>query len=137
MKNFERLFDAIGAMARRRHTRADSALIALGLNHTEARLLTLLQQEGGSASQDVLSSRIFVDRTHAGRALKHLQQEGFVARRTSEADRRANVVQLTPKGRKAAGLLVRQRKTMAHGFFGDLTAEEAGVAADLIEKALR
>ena len=69
--------------------------------------------------------------------MKHLQQEGFVARRTSEADRRANVVQLTPKGRKAAGLLVRQRKTMAHGFFGDLTAEEAGVAADLLEKALR
>ena len=57
MKNFERLFDAIGAMARRRHTRADSALIALALNHTEARLLTLLQQEGGGASQDVLSSR--------------------------------------------------------------------------------
>src|SRR5687768_13863272 len=100
MKSFERLSDLIGALARRRHQMAERSLAAIGLNHTEARLLTLLRQSG-AATQDVLSNQVFVDRSNASRALKHLEQRGHVARRGDEVDRRANLVQLTPKGRQA------------------------------------
>ncbi|MEJ7787147.1 MAG: MarR family transcriptional regulator [Solirubrobacteraceae bacterium] len=48
----------------------------MGLNHTEARLLRMLDEEGGAATQDALSRRLAVDRSNAGRAFKRLEQAG-------------------------------------------------------------
>ena len=62
MDNYLKLFDLIGVFARRRYRAAEQNFSTLGLNHTEARLLTLLDQEAGTATQEVLSNMLFVDR---------------------------------------------------------------------------
>lgn len=136
MSHFLTLFDLIGVLARRRYQAAEHGFAVLGLNHTEARLLTILRGEGGAAPQDELSGRLHVDRTNAGRALKRLEQEGFVVRRKDDADRRMNSVQMTPKGRQAAADITKLKKKMAESFFGDLTEAEAGLAAKLLGRAL-
>ena len=41
MNSFQTLFDMIGELARRRYQMAEGCFSALGLNHTEARLLAL------------------------------------------------------------------------------------------------
>ncbi|MEO8371828.1 MAG: MarR family transcriptional regulator [Candidatus Solibacter sp.] len=136
MSNFQTLFDLIGVLARRRYQIAERCFSTLGLNHTEARLLTLLRQEGGVAAQDALSNMIFVDRTNAGRALKRLEQEKYILRRKDDSDKRTNMIQITAKGREAATEISKLKKKMAQGFFGDLTEDQAGTIVDLLQKSL-
>jgi DNA-binding MarR family transcriptional regulator len=136
VNSFLTLFDLIGELARRRYQTAERCFSALGLNHTEARLLTLLRQEDGVAAQDALSNGLSVDRSNAGRALQRLEQDGYILRRKDDTDKRANLVQIAPKGRKAVVEISRLRKKMAQSFFGDLKKDEAGAIVDLLRKAL-
>jgi DNA-binding MarR family transcriptional regulator len=137
MNSLQALFDLIGVLARRRYQIAEQYFATLGLNHTEARLLTLLSEEGGAAGQDALSNRLFVDRTNSGRALKHLEDEEYVRRRRDAEDKRANLVEITAKGRKAVTEISKLRKKMAQSFFGDLTEDEAGRIVELLGKGLK
>ena len=136
VNSFQTLFDLIGELARRRHQSAERSYATLGLNHTEARLLSLLHHEDGKAAQDTLSTRLTVDRSNAVRALQHLEQDGYVLRRKDDTDKRANLVQITPKGRKAIVEITKLRRRMAQGFFGDLKEEEAAAVVGLLSKAL-
>jgi DNA-binding MarR family transcriptional regulator len=130
------LFGMIGALARRRYQAAERSFVAVGLNHTEARLLTLLQKDGGAATQDALSRQIFVDRSNAGRAFKRLEQAGYIDRRSDDADKRTNLVDITPKGREAAAEVARRSGEMARTFFGDLSEADAATIVELLRKAL-
>ena len=136
MDSFLALFDLIGELARRRYQTAEQYFSALGLNHTEARLLTLLHKEGGTATQDALSNLLFIDRSNAGRALQSLEQAGYIERRKDRADKRTNLVQMTAKGRKAVAQIAKLKEKMVQGFFGDLKAKEAGDVVVLLSKAL-
>jgi len=134
VNSFLTLFDLIGELARRRRQTAERCFSALGLNHTEARLLTLLRQHG-VAAQDALSNQLSVDRSNAGRALQRLAQDGYIVRRKDDADKRANLLQITPKGRKCVVEISRLRKKMAQSFFGDLKEDEAGAIVKILGKA--
>lgn len=135
MNNLLTLFDLIGELARRRHQMGEQYFGGVGLNHTEARLLAVLVQQDGVAAQDVLSNGLSVDRSNAGRALQRLEQDGYILRRKDDADKRANLVRITPKGRKAVVEISKLRKKMAQSFFGDLTEDEAGTMVDLLKRA--
>jgi DNA-binding MarR family transcriptional regulator len=130
------LFELIGALARRRYQTAERSYAPLGLNHTEARLLKMLDDEAGATTQDALSRRLFVDRSNAGRAFKRLEQAGYVGRRKDDADSRSNLVDITPKGRKAAADVNRLSDEMARSFFGDLTDADAATVVALLRKVL-
>jgi DNA-binding MarR family transcriptional regulator len=136
MNNFLELFDLIGVLARRRYQTAEEYFSALGLNHTEARLLTLLHQEKGVDTQDALSSRLFVDRSNAGRGLKRLEQRGYIKRRENEGNKKTKLVEITAKGRQAVVEISKLRKKMAQNFFGDLKEDEASAIVELLQKAL-
>ncbi len=136
MDGFQTLFDLIGVLARRRYQAAERHFSALGLNHTEARLLTLLHEVDGAASQEALSSQLFIDRSNAGRALKRLEQQGYIVRRKDDADKRAYFVEMTAKGRKATSEIAKLRKTIAQSFFGDLSEEDARAIAGRLTEAL-
>jgi DNA-binding MarR family transcriptional regulator len=129
------LFDLIGVLARRRYQTAERSYAALGLNHTEGRLLKILDEEGGAATQDALSRRLSVDRSNAGRAFKRLEQAGYVGRRKDDADSRTNLVDITAKGRKAAAEITRLGDEMARSFFGDLSEAGAAKVVRLLRKA--
>ena len=130
------LFEVIGALARRRYQTAERSYASLGLNHTEGRLLKLLDSENGAATQDALSRQLHVDRSNAGRAFKRLEQAGYVSRRKDDADSRTNLVDITVKGRKAAAEVNRLGDEMARTFFGELTDADAARVVTLLRKAL-
>lgn len=136
MDNFRKLFDLIGVLARRRYQTAEQYFSALGFNHTEARLLTLLHQENGTATQDALSSMLFVDRSNAGRGLKSLENGGYIARSENEGNKKTKLVQLTAKGHQVVVEISEMRKKMTQNFFGDLKEAEAGAIVELLQKAL-
>lgn len=130
------LFEIVGVLARRRFLAAERSFSSLGLNHTEARLLSLLQEAGGACAQEALSGRTFLDRSNVGRALKRLEDEGFTVRRKDSADRRSNRVQITAKGRKAVAAMTGIRTKMAQNFFGDLRSNEARTIIHAFKKSL-
>ena len=136
MSNRLTLFELIGVLARRRYQTAERCFHSLGLNHTEARLLTILDQQDGVATQDALSAFLLVDRSNAGRALKRLEKGGYIVRRKDDADNRTNLVQITGTGREVVAEVSRIRKAIAQTFFGDLTEAEAGAIVDLLQKTL-
>lgn len=134
--SFLALFDLIGVLARRRYRAGERAFSAVGLNHTEARLLVLLNEKAGVASQEVLSKSLLVDRSNAGRALKRLHREGYVTRQTGESDKRTNIVRITSKGRRTVSEIAKLRKKIAERFFGDLTSEDAATVVRILNGAL-
>ena len=134
MNNFITLFDLIGVLARRRYQTAERYFSTLGLNHTEARLLTLLHKENGATTQDALSNLLFVDRSNAGRALKSLEHEGYIERCQHDTDKRTNFVQITARGRETVAEISKLKEKMVENFFGDLNEEEAGEIIDLLRK---
>jgi MarR family transcriptional regulator, transcriptional regulator for hemolysin len=134
---FMELFDVIGELARRRHQAGERAFATIGLNHTEGRLLGLLIKEGnGTATQDVLSSKLHVDRTNAGRALQRLERDGYIVRRKDDGDKRSNHVEITPVGRKAVVQISKLRKEIAETLFGKLEEDEARRVLELLRKTL-
>ena len=136
MDNYQKLFDLIGMLARRRHRAVEKHFSALGLNHTEARLLTLLEREDGLAVQDDLSKMLFVVRSNAGRGLKRLEQGGYIKRGENQGNKKTKLVEITEKGRKAVAEISLIRKKMAQSFFGNLKEDDAGAIAELLQKAL-
>ncbi len=136
MDRFDTLFDLVGALARKRYLVGEQHFSTLGLNHSEARILTLLDKAGGISPQETLSNALNIDRSNAGRALKRLEDDGYVIRRKDEADKRAYTVRMTAKGQKTVGEIAKLRKKMAQSFFGDLTDREAATAIMLLSKAV-
>ncbi len=136
MDAFTELFDLIGELARRRYQAAERSFAVLGLNHTEARLLTLLDRAGGAESQEVLSSLVSVDRSNVGRALKGLEAAGLIERRKDDTDKRTNVVSISEAGRARVVEISQLRQEMATGFFGDMKADEAGEIVRTFRRAL-
>jgi DNA-binding MarR family transcriptional regulator len=135
MDSLTALFDLIGELARRRYQMAERYFSTAGLNHTEARLLTLLSQEGGSATQDRLSGLLFIDRSNAGRALKRLERDGYIARTKDDADKRANLVEMNIKGCKAVDEIAQLKKEMVKEFLGDLSSRDAATVLGLLEQS--
>ena len=135
MNNFTTLFDLIVVLARRRFQTAERYFSTLGLNHTEARLLTLLHNQNGPATQDALSNLLFVDRSNAGRAFKSLEHEGYIERFQNDTDKRTNLVQITARGRETVTEILKLKEKMVQNFFGDLNEEEAGQIITLLRKA--
>jgi len=134
---FLELFDVIGELARRRLQAGERAFGTLGLNHTEGRLLAiLLREENGSATQDVLSGKLHVDRTNAGRALQRLERDGYIVRRKDDEDKRSNHVEITPVGRKAVVQITKLRKEIAESLFGKLQEDEIRIVLELLRKTL-
>jgi len=130
------LFDLIVVLAKRRRDLADQKLAALGINHTEARLLSVLHHEGGETTQDVISAALLVDRSNAGRALKQLEAGGYVVRRKDDTDKRANLVRMTDKGRDMVSGLMGLKAAMAQAFFEGMTEGEVKAAAKLLLKTV-
>ena len=137
MNDLIKLFDLIGELARRRYQIADQQFATLGLNHTEARLLTLLEQAKGEATQDALSNMLFIDRSNTGRGLKKLEEKEYIAKKQNEGDKRTRIVQITNKGRQTVQKIARLRKKIVQNFFGDLQEEDARVILELLQKSFK
>lgn len=136
MNSFPELFEIIGVLARRRYQCAERQFAKLGLNHSEARILTLLDQENGTATQDTLSNLLFVDRSNAGRALKNLEHSGHIARQKHETDKRTNMVHLTDLGKETIFEIQKLKRDIIDGFFGTLSETEAGHVVTLMKKMM-
>jgi DNA-binding MarR family transcriptional regulator len=105
----ERLGPLLGR-AHEAHRRLSlEALAPLGLGVKSVGALTVLQAEG-PLSQRRLAERQGIDRTTMVAVVDELERLGAAERRKDPADRRANALHITPRGRR---LLARARTAVA------------------------
>lgn len=67
-------------------------------------LFSLLKKDG--VNQEVLSNELFIDKGTTARALKKLEEEGFVERCICQTDKRANRIYVTDKARQIESEIV-------------------------------
>jgi DNA-binding MarR family transcriptional regulator len=80
--------------------------------------------EVGPASQAELSRRTTIDRSDMVAAINELVEQGYVERSTDPADRRRNVVTITPAGRRRLRQLDRLLAGVQDQLLGPLSPEE-------------
>ena len=81
--------------------------------------------EGGAdLTMTALSRRMMVTNANVTALVARLESEGLVRRRASPGDRRAQVVRLTPAGRRALAAMTPEHARWVDAMFGGLTREE-------------
>ncbi len=137
MNPYHSLLDLVGTLARKRFVMAERYFAKIGLNHTEARMLNLLSRAGGTATQEALANQVFIDRSNVGRALKALESEQYILRCKDAADKRSNLVTITPKGEELVVEIQKIGVEMAQSFFGELTESEAETIIKMLSPAAK
>ena len=79
--------------------RADQALRAFGLTHSQFGVLARLR-EGDGLTQQELSQGLLLDKSNLCRILTLLEGEGLLERQPDGEDRRANRILVTARGRR-------------------------------------
>ncbi|MFD7607978.1 MarR family winged helix-turn-helix transcriptional regulator [Streptomyces mirabilis] len=111
--------------AQQRLARASAAALApLGIDGHELAVLAVLAAEY-PLSQVEVAGRLGVDRTTMVALVDGLEDQGLVERRRSPADRRKNIVELTPEGRDCLDRAERARLAMEQRFLDPLDEETA------------
>lgn len=88
-------------VARRWRAALDASLADAGLSDATWSPLMHIARSGGGISQKELAARIGIDGSTLVRLLDLLAGKGLIERRQDAADRRANLLFLTPAGRAA------------------------------------
>jgi DNA-binding MarR family transcriptional regulator len=99
------------------------------------RLLAALE-EFGPASQAALSRRTGIDRSDVVAALNDLAERGLVERSPDPADRRRNVITITPAGTEQLRLLDRVVGDVQDKLLAPLSPAERDQLADLLARVL-
>jgi DNA-binding MarR family transcriptional regulator len=110
------------------------ALQDLKLPSTQAVILANVlrfTEERRPATQAVLAAVAKIDRMTASQSLQSLEQKGYITRKTSAGDRRANRVLLTTKGRRVALEAIKRLAATHTAFFSPLAGETEAVVSYL------
>lgn len=98
-------------------------LAKLGLGSGQPKILGYLSRNGASGQRE-LAAYYDVDPAAICRMLDSLQKGGFVTRRPDEADKRRDLIELTPAGRDAYRQWQAYCLEMEERMLEDFTAEE-------------
>lgn len=91
----------------------------------------------GEAAQAVLADRIAFDRSDLVNVLDELEKLEYVVRRTDPADRRRNIVAITPKGGKALAAMDRLVLSAEAELLEPLTATERATLLRLLDRLVQ
>jgi MarR family transcriptional regulator, lower aerobic nicotinate degradation pathway regulator len=123
----------VNQVASRAYRVVSEELAHRGAHTSQFAVLNALD-EFGSYSQATLVRRLGMDRSDMVATLDLLEDRGFVTRAPDPTDRRRNIVQLTPQGRREFARLVELVDAAQERVFSGLSARER---ADLHALLLR
>jgi DNA-binding MarR family transcriptional regulator len=120
---------ALFAVARRLKSR-------LPQGHLEPGMMFVLHQvqANGSLRVSELASCMGLDASTASRHVRHLENEGYLARTGDPGDRRASRVRLTPKGRGALARAMRARVVVVDRAIADWPDADRATLATLMTR---
>lgn len=95
-----------------------------GIHHSQYRLLMYIANEGSVSSQKQISEKFGVTPAAIARALKNLEQEGYVKRKSTVSDSRFNQISITQKGKDIVEMLKLTFIETDETAFEDFTGED-------------
>lgn len=110
-----------------------------GLTQSEWRVLHVLSHGDALTTQEMIALAS-LDRVRASRASASLEEKGFLARVTHPRDRRAHLLQLTPRGLRLYEEIAPVAAEVQQFLLDAMTPEEAeslGRVLDKLSRALR
>ncbi len=129
------LFVLLHSIMKKMRVIANKELAQLGITHAEMRILMIIYlNHADGCSQEELISRLEVDRSNVGRALKKLEQLHYIERVTNATDRRAFRVFLTGKGEFIRDHLQDIRNNLHNTFMMAMTDQELNILLELLQK---
>jgi DNA-binding MarR family transcriptional regulator len=123
-----RVADAAGRMA-------NAHLAPLDLDTRHYTMLAVLAVGGGS-SQRTIADTLGLDRATIVALVDTLESQGLARRLRSKEDRRANAVELTPKGRRVLKRADRMMDACEATFIRVLSVEEREQLTSMLERLL-
>jgi DNA-binding MarR family transcriptional regulator len=97
-------------------------------------LLSLSHNEG--VTQEEMSCKLFIDKGTTAKAIKRLEDEGYVKRSVDDKDKRAYKVYLTEEGRKVTAEISEVLHDWNDILTSGFTEEEKGIALNLLQRML-
>ena len=125
---------AITMVARRWRTRLDERLKPMNMSIARWGALYWLGQAGDGVSQAALAELAGVEPPTLVRVIDQLEAQGLVERKVSAADRRVNLLTLTPAALPLVAQIEAEAEAMRHEVLGDLTFEEYRTTMDVMQK---
>ena len=134
-----RLMDNIFSVSRLIHHRGESSLNEAGTSLAQYRILMHLffaenMGERGELNPSEISHRQGVSRNTISSLIRTLEDEGLVARRLDNKDRRKFNISLTDKGRTLVAQYAREHLQRVDHCFAALTASEQDTLSELLAK---
>ncbi|ABS66556.1 transcriptional regulator, MarR family [Xanthobacter versatilis] len=119
-----------------RHWRSalDASLACRGLSDASWSPLLHIGRSGGGLSQKELAARVGIDGSSLVRLLDILAAKGLIERRQDPADRRANLLFLTPAGREAMADIQRLLNTIEARMLADFDDAEMAAMTTALER---
>lgn len=109
-------------------------LAKLGLGAGQPKILGYLSRNGAS-SQRQLADFYDVDPATVCRMLDSLQKGGFVSRRPDQADRRRDLIELTPAGQEAYSQWQACCREMEEQMLAGFSSEERDLFSNFLSRA--
>jgi len=125
---------AISIVARRWRTRLDERLKPLDMSIARWGALYWLGQAGDGVSQAALAELAGVEPPTLVRVIDQLEAQGLVERRTNPADRRVNLLHLTPAARPLVAEIEAEAERLRVELLDGLSYDEYQTALSVMEK---
>lgn len=106
-----------------------------GYSVTETRILFELKQNR-QMSANRLIDMLHLDKSYISRLIRNFEQKGIVVRETASEDRRALIIQLTPKGQLEAEKLIDITNEKIYGLIEQLSPERCDDLRKSMEKIM-
>jgi DNA-binding MarR family transcriptional regulator len=129
------LSDALVSVLRLMRSQVDAAMTGHGLSLARGRLLGTIAAHG-PARPGVLAARLHQSPRTLTDAVDALERDGLVLRTLDPADRRAQLVALTPKGVAARRAVDQPKQDALMAFFAVLDAEEQSALLRTLQKVI-
>jgi DNA-binding MarR family transcriptional regulator len=127
-----RLFELILAVKRKCQRNEEQIQEELGLSQAQFNALIVLE-DGQEISGNELAERMALSSSRSSRVLNTLAVDGYVKALPGPRDRRAIVISLTPKGRRAKQRITEHMETCERRICGGLDAESVGQVKRALE----
>jgi MarR family transcriptional regulator for hemolysin len=125
---------AISIVARRWRSRLDERLKPMNMSIARWGALYWLGEGGDGVSQAALADLAGVEPPTLVRVIDQLEAQGLVQRRTNPADRRVNLLHLTPAAKPVVAEIEAEAERLRVELLEGLSFEEYQVASRVIQK---
>ncbi|WP_455538561.1 MarR family winged helix-turn-helix transcriptional regulator [Terrisporobacter sp.] len=131
-KNYKDMRKYISILYRQFHIYINNNIKDLEIGASEYIFLMEMYKEN-NISQEQLSKNLIVDKAATARAIKSLEEKGYIIRNKDENDKRTNRIKLTQKGIEIEGRLKELLEQWNSGITSEIGSETMNIALDVLK----